>query len=187
MSNFIASNIISYKGILPTIDKDALIAQNCIISGDVKIAKNVGIWYYCVIRGDVSSIEIGENTNVQDGTTIHVTRPNHLANKTGSEGGKVKIGKNVTIGHNAIIHAATIHDNAFIGMGSIVMDLSIVESNSMLGAGSLLSPGKIVKSGELWAGVPAKKIRDLTQQEIDYIQVSADNYRILAEEYFKSK
>ena len=176
--------VIKYKGISPKIDKKALIAKNSIITGDVKIAKNVGIWYYCVIRGDVASIEIGENSNVQDGTTIHVSRPNHIANKTGADGGKTFIGKNVTIGHNCIIHASTIHDNAFIGMGSIVMDLSIIETHGMLAAGSLLSPGKIVKSGELWGGVPAKKLRDLRTEEIDFIQTSADNYVRLAKEYF---
>ncbi len=179
------SGIVKYKNFYPLIHKEALIAPNCIISGNTEIAQGVGIWYFCVIRGDVASIKIGKNSNVQDGTTIHGTRPNHIANKTGSEGGKTTIGENVTIGHNCIIHAATIQDNAFIGMGSIVMDLSVVQSNAMLAAGSVLSPGKVVKSGELWGGVPAKKLRDLRQEEIDYIKTSADNYKILAEEYFK--
>jgi len=176
--------IVNYKGILPKIDSKSLIAPNAVISGDVEIASGVGIWYFCVIRGDVASIKIGKNSNIQDGTTIHGTRPHHIANKTGAEGGKTTIGENVTIGHNCIIHAATLCDECFVGMGSIVMDLSVVETHSMLAAGSLLSPGKVVKSGELWGGVPAKKLRDLRPDEIAYIKTSANNYKLLAEEYF---
>jgi carbonic anhydrase/acetyltransferase-like protein (isoleucine patch superfamily) len=175
--------IIAYKGIKPAIDSTCFIAQNAVISGDVKIGKNVGIWYGCVLRGDVSRIEIGENSNIQDGTTIHGTRANHAQNKTGSEPANTIIGKNVTVGHNCIIHAGTIEDEAFVGMGSVMMDLSRVETHGMLAAGSVLSPKKVVKSGELWAGVPAKFFRMLTQEEIDYIKTSADNYRILAMEY----
>ena len=175
--------IIKYKGHLPVIDQTAFIAQNTVISGDVKIGAKSGIWFFCVLRGDVSSIVIGQNTNIQDGTTIHVTRPNHLANKTGAEGGKVVIGNNVTVGHNCIIHAAQVEDNCFVGMGSILMDLSVMQKGSMLAAGSLLTTKTIVKSGELWGGSPARKMRDLRQEEIDYIQTSADNYALLASEY----
>ena len=175
--------LIKYNGILPAIHKSSFIASNAVISGNVTIGEGSGIWYFCVIRGDVSSVSIGSNTNIQDGTTIHVTRANHVANKTGSEGGKTTVGSNVTVGHNCIIHACTISDNCFVGMGSIVMDLSVMEPYSMLAAGSVLTPGKLVKTGELWGGVPAKKLRDLTKQESDYIQVSADNYNALAMEY----
>lgn len=178
-----SKNIIKYKNITPDISDSAFIADNCRISGDVKIGANSGIWYNCVIRGDVSHIRIGDNSNIQDNSVIHVTRANHLANKTGAEGGPTIIGNNVTIGHSAIIHACTIKDNAFIGMGSIVMDLAIVEEFSMLAAGAVLTPKKIIKSGELWAGNPARYLRDLTQEEKDYIKISADNYALLASEY----
>jgi carbonic anhydrase/acetyltransferase-like protein (isoleucine patch superfamily) len=176
-------NIIKYRGISPKIDSSAFIAPNVVISGDVEIGKNVGIWYGCVIRGDVARIRIGENTNIQDNSVIHVTRANHVSNKTGDEGGPTIIGKNVTVGHNAIIHACVIEDNAFIGMGSIVMDLARVEEFGMLAAGAVLTPGKVVKSGELWVGNPAKYFRDLTQKEKDYIITSANNYAELASEY----
>jgi len=175
--------IIQYKQARPNIDSSAFIAQNAVISGNVTIGKNVGIWYGCVLRGDVSAIQIGENSNIQDGTTIHGTRANHVQNKTGDSAADVIIGKNVTVGHNCIIHACTIEDESFVGMGSIMMDLSKVEKHGMLAAGSVLSPKKVVKSGELWAGVPAKFFRKLSEEEIAYIATSANNYSLLAKEY----
>lgn len=176
-------NILAYRGIIPKIDPSAFIAKTAIISGDTIIGKNVGVWYGCVIRGDVEKIRIGDNTNIQDNTVIHVTRANHLQNKTGSEGGPTIIGSGVTIGHGAIIHACIIEDNAFIGMGSIIMDLAKVESFGMLAAGAVLTPKKIVKSGEIWAGNPAKYFRNLTMEEKEYIKISAANYVELAMEY----
>ncbi len=176
-------NIIPYCGILPTIDKSVFVAPNAIITGDTIIGKNSSVWFSCVIRGDVEKIRIGENTNIQDGTVVHVTRANHAANKTGDKGAPVTIGNNVTIGHSAIIHACTIQDNAFVGMGAIVMDMAIVEEYGMLAAGAILTPRKVVKKGQLWAGNPARYFRDLTDIEKDYIQISADNYRDLAAQY----
>jgi carbonic anhydrase/acetyltransferase-like protein (isoleucine patch superfamily) len=176
-------NILPYRGILPTIDNSAFIAHNAIISGDVKIGKNSGIWYGCVMRGDVTKIVIGDNTNIQDNSVLHGTRPHHAQNKTGAEGAPVMIGNNVTIGHGAIVHACIIEDNAFIGMGSVIMDLARVEEYGMLAAGAVLTPGKVIKSGQIWAGNPAKYFRDMTQAEKDYIKISADNYAELAREY----
>lgn len=178
-------NILPYRNITPTIDKSAFIASSAIISGDVKIGKNSGIWYGCVLRGDVTKIVIGDNTNIQDNCVMHGTRPNHAQNKTGSEGAPVIIGSGVTIGHGAIVHACIIEDYAFIGMGSIVMDLARVEKFGMLAAGAVLTPKRVVKSGEIWAGNPAKYFRDMTQVEKDYIKTSADNYAELALEYKK--
>ncbi len=176
-------NIISYKTITPIIDPSAFIASNAIISGDTIIGKNSSVWYGCVIRGDVAKIRIGSYTNIQDNTVIHVTRANHLQNKTGDDGGPTIIGNNVTIGHNAIIHACIIEDNAFIGMGSIIMDLARIESFALVAAGAVITPGKIVKSGQIWGGNPAKYLRDLTKEEKEYILVSAKNYSELADEY----
>lgn len=178
--------IIPYKSFKPDISQNTFIAQNAVIAGNVTISEKTGIWFGCVIRGDVSSVKIGSNTNIQDGTTIHVTRPNHVANKTGPEGAPTDIGNNVTIGHNCIIHACTIQDSCFVGMGSILMDMSTVETGAMLAAGSVLTPSKIVKSGQLWGGVPARYIRDLTPEETAYIQTSADNYWQLALDYLGS-
>ncbi|MCE3255222.1 MAG: hexapeptide transferase family protein [Rickettsiaceae bacterium] len=178
-------NILTYRGIAPIIDKSSFIAPTAIVSGDTVIGKNVGIWYGCIIRGDVAKIRIGDDTNIQDNTVIHVTRPHHAQNKTSDEGGPTIIGKGVTIGHNAIIHACIIQDHAFIGMGSIIMDLAVVESYGMLAAGAVLTPGKVVKSGQIWAGNPAKYFRDLTEVERNYIKTSADNYIDLMREYLE--
>ena len=176
-------NILSYRGISPIIDQSSFIAPSAIVSGDTIIGKNVGIWYGCVIRGDVAKIRIGDDTNIQDNTVVHVTRANHAQNKTGDAGGPTIIGKSVTIGHSAIIHACIIEDYSFVGMGSIVMDLARVESFSMLAAGSVLTPGKVVKTGQIWAGNPAKYFRDLTLSETNYIKISAQNYIELMMEY----
>lgn len=180
-------NILPYRNILPSIDPSAFIASTAILSGDVKIGKNSGIWYGCVLRGDVTKIVIGDNTNIQDNCVLHGTRPHHAQNKTGAEGAPVIVGSNVTIGHGAIIHACIIEDNAFIGMGSIIMDLARVEEFGMLAAGAVLTPGKVVKSGQIWAGNPAKYFRDMNQAEKDYIKISADNYAELAREYSESQ
>ena len=176
-------NILTYRGFTPKIDASSFIASSAIISGDTIIGKNVGVWYGCVIRGDVAKIRIGDDTNIQDNTVIHTTRPNHIQNKTSDEGGPTLIGSGVTIGHNSIIHACIIEDNAFIGMGTIIMDLARVESYGMLAAGAVLTPGKIIKSGQIWVGNPAKYFRNLTDAEKDYIKTSAQNYIELAREY----
>ncbi|MDX2083045.1 MAG: gamma carbonic anhydrase family protein [Rickettsiales bacterium] len=181
------NNILPYLGKFPEIDNSAFIAANAIISGAVTIGKNSGIWFGCVLRGDVTKITIGENTNIQDNCVLHGTRPNHAQNKTGSQGAPVIVGSHVTIGHNAIIHACIIEDYAFIGMGSIVMDLARVEKFAMLAAGAVLTPGRVIKSGQIWAGNPAKYFRDMTEAEKNYIKISADNYADLAREYTKSK
>jgi carbonic anhydrase/acetyltransferase-like protein (isoleucine patch superfamily) len=176
-------NILPYLGITPTIDSSAFVAPTAIISGDVKIGKNSGIWYGCVLRGDVTKITVGDNTNIQDNCVLHGTRPHHAQNKTGDEGAPVVIGDGVTIGHGAIIHACIIEDYSFIGMGSLIMDLARVEKFGMLAAGAVLTPGKVVKSGQIWAGNPAKYFRDMTETEKNYIKISADNYAQLAREY----
>jgi carbonic anhydrase/acetyltransferase-like protein (isoleucine patch superfamily) len=176
-------NHIPYRNILPKIDKSAFIANNVIITGNVVVGANSSIWFGSVLRGDVTAITIGNNTNIQDNCIIHGTRPNHAQNKTGSNGAPVAIGDFVTVGHSAIIHACTISDYAFVGMGSIVMDLAIIEQYAMLAAGAVLTPGKIIKSKQIWAGNPAKYLRDMTQTELDYIKISAQNYVELANEY----
>ena len=158
--------ILPYKGVLPRISDKAFVAPSSSIIGDVEIGAGSGIWFNCVVRGDVEWIKIGERTNVQDGTVIHVTRNGH----------PTRIGSGVTIGHSCVLHACTIEDNSFIGMGALVMDDAVVESGAMLAAGAQLTPGKRVPKGQLWAGRPAKYFRDLTQAEIDFIPKSAENY-----------
>lgn len=167
--------ILPYKGIHPKIANDAFVAENAVIIGDVEIGSKSNIWYNCVIRGDVQIIRIGNNTNIQDGTIIHVTRGD----------GPTVIGSGITIGHMALLHACTLEDNCFIGMQSTIMDKAIVESGGMVAAGALVTPGKRIPKGEIWGGNPAKFLRPMKQQEIDYIAISANNYVKLAEEYMK--
>lgn len=165
--------IMPYKGIWPKIDQAAFIAPTASIIGDVTIGKGSGIWFNTVIRGDVEPIVIGDNTNIQDGSVIHCTRG----------GGKTIIGSNVTIGHKVLLHACTLHDASFIGMGAILMDNVIVETGGMVAAGSLVTPNKTIRNGEIWAGNPAKFFRYLTKEEADFIMISAKNYLKHVEEY----
>ena len=165
------------NGIFPTISSKAFVAPGAVVIGDVQIGAESGIWFGVVIRGDVNSIRIGERTNVQDGTVIHVTR------KTGP----TVIGSGVTIGHSVLLHACTIEDNAFIGMHATLMDGVVVEQGAQVAAGALVTPGKRVPAGQIWAGNPAKYFRDLTPQERDFIPVSAANYVRHAHEYLAMK
>lgn len=165
--------ILPYKGVLPTIHPEAWIAPGAVVIGDVHIGAETNVWFNCVIRGDVCPIRIGERTNIQDGTVVHVTR------KTGP----TSIGSGITIGHSALIHACTLEDGCFIGMHATVMDNAVVESGGMLAAGGLLTPGKRIPSGQLWAGNPAKPFREMKQEERDFIPISADHYVKLAKDY----
>ena len=165
--------ILPYKGKLPTIHPTAFIAPGAVIIGDVTIGAKSNIWFGCVVRGDVQSITIGERTNVQDGTVIHVTRVT----------GPTSIGDGVTIGHQALLHACTIKDNAFIGMGARLLDGSTVESEAMLAAGALLTPNKTIPTGQLWAGNPAKYFKDLSEKDRAFFPQSAANYELHGEEY----
>ena len=165
----------AYKGTSPQIAKDAFIAPSADIIGDVKIGSGSGIWFGCVIRGDVAKIRIGERTNIQDGTVIHVTRGGH----------PTIIGNGVTIGHKALLHACHLEDGCFVGMGATLMDDVTVESGAMVAAGALVTPGKLVKKGQIWAGNPAKYFRDLSEKEAAYIAISEENYAIHAAEYLE--
>lgn len=165
--------IMPYKGKYPKIAEDAFIAANAVIIGDVEIGSKASIWYGCVVRGDVHHIRIGDGTNIQDGTIIHVNRND----------GPTIIGKGVTVGHMALLHACILEDHCFVGMGSKVIDNAVVKTHGMVAAGALISPNKIVESKQLWAGVPGKFFRELSQDEIDYIKISEDNYIKLAAEH----
>lgn len=151
----------------PQIPEDCFIAENATIVGEVSFGNNCSVWFNAVIRGDVNSITIGNKVNIQDGAVIHAT---YKVSPT-------VIGNNVSIGHNAIVHGCTIHDNVLIGMGSIVMDDCVIESNSIIAAGAVVSKNTRVESGSIYAGIPARKIKDvspeLTKGEIQRI---ADNY-----------
>lgn len=172
MSNF----IYPYKNIHPRINESAFIAPSASIIGDVEIGADSNIWYNCVLRGDVNDIKIGVRTNIQDGTVIHVT----------TDFSGTFVGNDVTVGHSAVLHACTVEDFGFVGMKSCVMDGAIVESFGMLAAGSLLTPKKRVPKGQIWSGSPAKYMRDLKDEEIEYIKWSAPHYVALGQEHKKN-
>ena len=162
-----------YKNIVPEIDGTAFIAENAAVIGDVTIGAGTGIWYGCTLRGDVNDIKIGKRTNIQDGTVIHTS--------LGVQG--TYIGDDVTVGHMALLHACTIGSKAFIGMQSLIMDEVVVEDEAMVAAGSMVTPRKRIPRHQLWGGRPARYMRDMTSEEIEYLQISADRYAALAQEY----
>ncbi|MGB4811687.1 MAG: gamma carbonic anhydrase family protein [Methylophilaceae bacterium] len=173
------SNIQSFAGYVPLIEKEVYIHPTSIIIGDVKIGENSSIWPNTVIRGDVNGIRIGQNTNIQDLSMLHV---NHRSSQDPA-GSPLMIGDNVTIGHTVILHGCTIADDCLIGMGSIVMDKAVVQKQVLLAAGSLVPVGKVLESGYLYVGRPAKKVRPLTAEEITHIRYSAQNYVQLKNQY----
>ena len=156
----------NFMGLSPEIDETAFIASSAVVSGAVRIGADCSIWHNVTLRGDANYITIGSGTNIQDNSCVHIDSARY----------PTIIGENVTIGHSAIIHACTLQDNSFVGMGAIVMDGAIVESGAMVAAGAMVTAGKIVPSGELWAGRPAKKMRTLSPNEIEEITISAARY-----------
>ncbi len=168
------SRLIDYKNQKPTIASDVYLSDNVIIAGDVTLKKGANIWFNSIIRGDVAPVIIGENTNIQDGCVVHTSR---------FDNGKTIVGDNVNVGHMALLHACQVHDNAFIGMKSCLMDGSIVEEFGFVGAGSLLSPGKIVRKNELWIGSPARFARMINDKEKAFMQENITNYLSLAKTY----
>lgn len=145
------------NGKTPSIGKDCFIAETAVIIGDVEIGDQCSVWYNAVIRGDVHYIKIGNNTNIQDGAVIHATFQKSPTN----------IGNNVTIAHNATVHGCTLHDNVMIGINAVVLDNAIVESNSIVAAGSVVTKGTVVESGSVYAGVPAKKVKDISPELLE--------------------
>lgn len=165
------------NGKFPKIPNDCYIAENATIVGDVILGSNCSVWFNAVIRGDVNSIVIGNKVNIQDGAIIHCTYEKH----------PTIIGNNVSIGHNAIVHGCTVKDNVLIGMGAIVMDNCIIESNSIVAAGSVITQNTVVESGSIYAGVPAKKVKDIDQSDFaGEIQRISNNY-VMYSGWFKTE
>jgi len=165
--------ILPFANKLPVIAPDAFIADNAVIIGDVTIGSGASIWFGCVLRGDTNYIRVGDRTNIQDGTVVHVAR----------EGQGTEIGSGVMIGHMAMIHACTIKDGAMIGMTACIMDDAVVETGAMVAAGAFVSPKKIVGPGEVWAGRPAKFWRMMNEQDLHYFHSGVEHYYELGREY----
>ena len=167
-----------FNGVSPKIHETAFIAENAAIIGDVEIGPKSSIWYGVVIRGDMNYIRIGANTNIQDGTVIHVDSEGEHWN-----GQPTLIGDNVTVGHRAMLHACTLEDNSFVGMSATVLDGAVVESGAMVAAGALVTPGKRVLKGQIWGGMPARYMRDLRQDEKDYFNFVTEHYMEISGKY----
>ena len=167
----------SVKGVSPKFGKNVYLAENATVVGDVVMGDDCSVWFNAVVRGDVNSIRMGNKVNVQDGAIIHCTYQ-----KT-----KVVIGNNVSIGHNAIVHGCSIGENVLIGMGAIVMDNCEIGSNSLIAAGAVLLENTKVESGSVWAGVPAKKVKDINPELLNgEVNRIANNYLMYAG-WFKDK
>lgn len=167
---------LEHKGVEPRIDRTSYVAPTAVVIGDVMIGGQSSLWFGVIARGDINEIRIGERTNIQDGTVIHVS----------STGQGTVIGNDVTVGHMAVLHSCTLEDRSFVGIKACVMDDARVESGAMVAAGALVTPGKIVRTGELWAGVPARFSRALKQEEVDMIRWIPEHYVELVQTYVKS-
>jgi len=164
----------SVRGFTPQFGINCYLADNSTIVGDVITGNNCSFWFNSIIRGDVNSIRIGNNVNIQDGSILHCTYK-----KT-----TISLGDNVCVGHNAIIHGATIHENVLIGMGAIIMDNALIKSNSIVAAGSLVLENTVIESGFIYGGVPAKMIKSIDKDEVrEMVQKTANNYIMYAKWY----
>ena len=164
----------SLNGKTPSIPEDCYLAENVTIIGDVTFGNECSVWFNAVLRGDVHFIKIGDRVNIQDGAVVHCTYLKH----------PTIIGSNVSIGHNAIVHGCTIHENVLVGMGAIIMDGCVVHSNSIVAAGSVVTQNTVVESGYIYAGIPAKKVKELNQSDFaGEIERISKNYVMYASWY----
>lgn len=173
------NNIRPFKNAIPMIGKKTYVDPAACIIGDVVMGENCSVWPMVAIRGDVNYIRIGDQTNIQDGSVLHVTHQGPLS----PQGSALVIGSNVTVGHNVVLHACTIEDECLIGMGSVVLDGAVIRKGTMIGAGSVVSPGKELQGGYLYVGTPARQARELKPQEKEFLLYSAQHYVKLKDDY----
>lgn len=172
-------SVVPHHGIHPRLASGAWVHPRATVIGDVTLGADASVWPGAVIRGDVNAIAIGDATNIQDGSVLHVSHKN----PANPAGGALTIGARVTVGHLVILHACTIEDECLIGMGSIILDRAVIQQHVLLGAGSLVPEGKVLESGHLYLGRPAKLVRALSEAEIAYFSYSARHYVTLAQSY----
>ncbi len=158
--------ILPVKGIKPHLGNNCFVAENATIAGDVVLGDDCTVWFNAVIRGDVNTIRIGNKTNIQDGAVIHCSY----------QKAATTVGNNVSIGHNAIVHGCTVEDNVLIGMGAIVMDKAVVQKNTIVAAGAIVLENTVCESGYIYAGIPAKKVKQLSPEQIEGLDKVANNY-----------
>lgn len=164
----------NFENKTPEIHPSAYIDESAVVIGDVVIGKGSSVWPLTVIRGDIQRIRVGNRTNIQDGSVLHVTHGSEFCLE--ADGYPLTIGDNVTVGHKAVLHACTIGSDSLIGMGSIVLDGAVIQDHVMLGAGSLVPPRKVLERGYLWLGNPVRKVRELTEKERAFLSYSANHY-----------
>ncbi|MGD8349824.1 MAG: gamma carbonic anhydrase family protein [Gammaproteobacteria bacterium] len=169
----------SYREKTPSIGKGSYIDETAVVIGDVTLGENCSVWPLTVIRGDINRIRIGDNTNIQDGSVLHVTHRGEYS----PEGAELIIGDEVTVGHKALLHGCRIGNRCLIGMGSIVADNAVIEDNVIIGSGSLVPPGKHLESGYLYLGNPVRQKRALSEREIEYFAYVARHYVAMIEHY----
>ena len=172
----------SFEKHTPQIAKTAYVDQSAHVSGDVVIGKHSSIWPTSVLRGDVHRIRLGDYTNIQDGSILHVTHDSPFQPK----GADLTIGHYVTVGHRVILHGCSVGDYCLVGMGSIILDNAVIQSKAIVGAGSLVPSGKTLTGGFLWLGTPARKIRELTDDEMKFFEYSANHYKKLKDRTLQS-
>jgi carbonic anhydrase/acetyltransferase-like protein (isoleucine patch superfamily) len=169
----------SYQDKTPTIGEGSYIDESAVVIGDVVIGKNSSVWPLTVIRADINIIRIGDSTNIQDGSVLHVTHRGEYS----PDGAALHIGDQVTVGHKALLHGCRIGNRCLIGMGSIITDNAVIEDHVIIGSGSLVPPGKRLESGYLYLGNPAQQKRALSEKEIEYLSYVADHYVLLKQNY----
>jgi carbonic anhydrase/acetyltransferase-like protein (isoleucine patch superfamily) len=163
----------SLRGFTPVFGDNCFLADNAVVVGEVTMGNNCTVWFNAVVRGDVHSITIGNNTNIQDGAVIHCTY----------QKAKTIIGSNVSVAHQAVVHGCTIEDNVLVGMGAIIMDDAVIGTNSVIAAGAIVLPGTKVEAGSIYAGIPAKRVKDISEEMKAVIVRTAKNYPMYAEWY----
>ena len=163
----------------PHIDPTAWVDDTAVVIGDVTLGPGASIWPLCVVRGDIHRIEIGADTNIQDGSVLHVTHDSRFM----PGGAPLIVHHHVTVGHQVVLHGCEIGDHCLIGIGARVLDRAVIEPRTLLGAGSLVTPGQVLTGGSLWVGAPARRVRALTDRELEYLEYSAANYVRLAQRH----
>jgi carbonic anhydrase/acetyltransferase-like protein (isoleucine patch superfamily) len=169
----------AFEGKWPQIADSCWVDETAVIIGEVTLAESVSIWPGCVVRGDIHRIEIGARTNIQDGSILHVSHDSRFL----PGGAPLLIHEDVTVGHQVVLHGCEIHEKCLIGIGSRVLDRAVLEPRTLLGAGSLVTPGQVLEGDSLWLGSPARRVRALSDRELEYLEYAAANYVRLAARY----
>lgn len=176
-------SIRSYLDYRPQLAEGVFIDDSAVVIGRVSLGKDVSVWPLTTLRGDVNYIEIGDRSNIQDGSTLHVTSPTSTSEP---EGFPLIVGRDVTVGHNVVLHGCRVGNECLVGMGSTILDGAVIEDRVMIGAGSLVSPGKVLESGGLYLGNPARRVRDLKPEELEFFKYSAEHYAVLKDKHIES-